>query len=397
MGDLMRQYWMPALASHELPAPDGRPLRVRLLGEKLIAFRDTTGQVGLLANNCPHRGASLFFGRNEEERPALRLPRLEVRRRPAPASTCPTSRPRATSRTRSAPRPTPASERGGIIWAYMGPRADAAAAARPRSQHAARRPVHVIGIVQRECNWMQALEGDIDTSHVGFLHLGARPAGGYGARAASDYYALQRSRAALSRSSTPSTARSYGAYRPAEPDTYYWRIAHFLFPFYTMIPAGVLGRKVSRPRLGADGRRAHDVSGLSAPKRAAPAAAQSAGDGRRPSSASGCLPNTTDWLGRFRLAANAEQRLSRLDREKQRSRSYTGIAGISPAGPGGHGEHGGDLRSVVRASGHHGPDDHSARAGASSRRPGRCETSGSAARRGSSRGVSLALRGDRRC
>ena len=65
-GDLLRQYWIPAVLSEELPEPDGRPVRVRLLGEDLVAFRDSDGQVGLLANNCPHRGASLFFGRNEE-------------------------------------------------------------------------------------------------------------------------------------------------------------------------------------------------------------------------------------------------------------------------------------------------------------------------------------------
>ena len=66
MGDLMRQYWLPVLQSQELPEVDGRPVRVRLLCENLIAFRDSQGAVGLLADNCPHRGASLFFGRNEE-------------------------------------------------------------------------------------------------------------------------------------------------------------------------------------------------------------------------------------------------------------------------------------------------------------------------------------------
>src|SRR3979411_2537544 len=66
MGNLMRQYWLPAMLSSELPAADSDPVRVLLLGEQLIAFRDSAGKVGLLANNCPHRGASLFFGRNEE-------------------------------------------------------------------------------------------------------------------------------------------------------------------------------------------------------------------------------------------------------------------------------------------------------------------------------------------
>src|SRR5260370_11609470 len=66
MGELMRQYCLPSMLSSELRSPDSDPLRVMLLGEQLIAFRDSTGKVGLLANNCPHRGASLFFGRNEE-------------------------------------------------------------------------------------------------------------------------------------------------------------------------------------------------------------------------------------------------------------------------------------------------------------------------------------------
>ena len=74
MGDLMRQYWVPFMASSELPGPDCPPVRIRLLGEQLIAFRATSGKVGLVQNNCPHRGASLFFGRNEEG--GIRCPRL---------------------------------------------------------------------------------------------------------------------------------------------------------------------------------------------------------------------------------------------------------------------------------------------------------------------------------
>src|SRR5215475_9920471 len=67
MGDIMRQYWLPALKSTELAAPDSPPVRIRLLGENLIAFRATSGKVGVIQNACPHRGASLFFGRNEDE------------------------------------------------------------------------------------------------------------------------------------------------------------------------------------------------------------------------------------------------------------------------------------------------------------------------------------------
>src|ERR1700758_4437419 len=66
MGELLRQYWLPFLLSQELHERDGEPQRVRLLGEDLIAFRDSSGRVGLLGDHCAHRGASLFFGRNEE-------------------------------------------------------------------------------------------------------------------------------------------------------------------------------------------------------------------------------------------------------------------------------------------------------------------------------------------
>src|SRR5512132_1889218 len=66
MGNLLRRFWQPFALASELPAADADPVRVRVLGEDLVAFRDTAGEVGLLAANCPHRGASLFFGRNEE-------------------------------------------------------------------------------------------------------------------------------------------------------------------------------------------------------------------------------------------------------------------------------------------------------------------------------------------
>src|SRR5262250_3138934 len=66
MGETMRRYWLPALLAWELPEPDCPPVRVKLLGEELVAFRDTQGRIGILDERCPHRGASLFFGRNEE-------------------------------------------------------------------------------------------------------------------------------------------------------------------------------------------------------------------------------------------------------------------------------------------------------------------------------------------
>src|SRR6476469_6839627 len=120
MGDLFRQYWIPAMRSDEI-APDGRPLRVRLLGEDLIGFRTTSGNAALVQNNCPHRGASLFFGRNEDE--GLRCVyhgwKFDVGGR---CVEMPTEPPDSTFRERVSIKSYPARQHGGLIWVYMGPR-----------------------------------------------------------------------------------------------------------------------------------------------------------------------------------------------------------------------------------------------------------------------------------
>ena len=121
MGDLMRQYWIPAIRSDELPTPDCPPVRVRLLGENLIGFRTTSGAVGLVANSCPHRGASMFFGRNEEE--GLRCVyhgwKFDV---DGNCVDMPSEPPESNFRTKVKAAAYPTRERNGIIWAYMGPR-----------------------------------------------------------------------------------------------------------------------------------------------------------------------------------------------------------------------------------------------------------------------------------
>src|SRR5438874_2731275 len=119
MGDTMRRYWMPALLSEELPEPDSAPVRVRLLGEDLVAFRDSGGRVGLLAQNCAHRGASLFFGRNEED--GLRCVyhgwKYDV------AGHCvdmPNEPAESNFKTRVRQLAYPCRERAGIVWTYLG-------------------------------------------------------------------------------------------------------------------------------------------------------------------------------------------------------------------------------------------------------------------------------------
>jgi len=323
MGDLMRQYWLPGVLSSELPGPDSDPRRIKLLGEELIAFRDSNGDVGLLQNNCPHRGASLFFGRNEEA--GLRCVyhgwKFDT------AGNCidmPNEPAESDFRTKVRAVAYPTRERGGIIWVYMGTRSgdslpplpDLEGNMLPDDQTG-------IGIFQRECNWMQALEGDIDTAHVGFLHQGAIsadsvPEGSWAKYALSD-------RAPRFKVLDIDGGVTYGTYRPADPGNTYWRVAHFLFPFYTMVAAGVLGLKVSvRAWVPIDD---YHCFGLSMSK---------LGTQLRRSSPAGdnlvdapVLPNSTDWYGRFRFEANAGNDFM-IDRDKQRSgTSYTGIPSVS--------------------------------------------------------------------
>src|SRR6266480_4630819 len=119
MGNLMRQYWLPAMLSSELPSADSDPVRVMLLGEQLIAFRDSNGKVGLLADNCSHRGASLFFGRNEEG--GLRCVyhgwKYDVSGR---CVDMPNEPPETSFADKIHHCAYPCQERGGVVWTYMG-------------------------------------------------------------------------------------------------------------------------------------------------------------------------------------------------------------------------------------------------------------------------------------
>src|SRR5437867_10905022 len=240
MGNFMRQYWIPAVRSDELPSPDCPPVGARLLGENLIAFRTTSGAVGVVQNACPHRGASLFFGRNEEE--GLRCVyhgwKFDCE---GQCVDMPSEPAESNFKTKIKATAYPCIERNGIIWTYMGsretlpPLPDIEPNMLPEGEYTIQKTL-------RECNWVQGLEGDIDTAHLGFLHMGAVDPGGQEPQSFNYYTVADRA----PRYSVIETefGTSYGTYRPAEADTYYWRIAHFLFPCYTMIPTGTLGLQV---------------------------------------------------------------------------------------------------------------------------------------------------------
>lgn len=168
MGELMRRYWMPALLSNELPESDCPPARVKLLGENLIAFRDSHGQVGLLDEFCAHRRASLFLGRNEEG--GLRCIYHGWKYdREGRCVEMPNEPPETRFIDKIHLKAYPTVELAGIIWAYMGPK-DKMPPPPAFEWTQVSEGYRCVSKVWQECNWLQALEGGIDSTHGGFLH-----------------------------------------------------------------------------------------------------------------------------------------------------------------------------------------------------------------------------------
>jgi phthalate 4,5-dioxygenase len=322
MGELFRRFWLPVFLSSELPDNDGPPLRTRLLNEDLVGYRDTTGHVGILDAYCPHRRAPLFYGRTEE----CGLRCVYHGWKFDSSGTCvdmPSEPPESDFKERLTIKAYPTYEVGGLVWVFMGP--PDKQPARPPLIEWTELPSSRRRVIKwfHENNYMQGIEGDIDTAHVGFLHQGAIsadavPEGSWAKYALSD-------RAPRFKVLDIDGGVTYGTYRPADPGNTYWRVAHFLFPFYTMVAAGVLGLKVavrawvpiddnhcfglSMSKIGTQGRawRERGANHVDAPLR----------------------PDSSDWYGRFRFEADARNDFQ-IDREKQRSnQSYTGIPSVS--------------------------------------------------------------------
>src|SRR5690348_2723090 len=232
MGELFRRYWLPILLSWELPEPDCPPVRVRCLGERMVAFRDTQGRLGLIDEFCAHRGISLWFGRNEEN--GLRCPYhgwkydvtgqcIDVPSEPVESGFC----------KKIKLKSYPLVERGGILWAYMGP--SELQPPFPAFEFSALPHSHCYFSKRwQECNFLQAMEGGIDSSHVSWLHSGELHTdplhkGTKGAH----YQGDRKPRFEI----VESPGGLYiGARRNAEEGHYYWRITQWIMPWYTMVP-----------------------------------------------------------------------------------------------------------------------------------------------------------------
>jgi phenylpropionate dioxygenase-like ring-hydroxylating dioxygenase large terminal subunit len=321
IGALMREYWLPAVMSSELK-PDGAPLRLMLLGERLIAFRDSSGRVGILHHLCPHRCASLFLARNEHDglRCVFHGWKFDVEGRCVDMPNVPPAQD-FKERVRAPAYPTV--ERGGVVWVYMGARAQPPAL--PMIE-VTMLPEHelVVYCMQRDANWLQVMEGDLDTGHFGFLHLGSIEADQMSADGFAHYMARQRF-VELNAAEKPWGA-GYAARQPVGDDRIYWRFANFMFPFWAQNPQSDFADHVDgaafvpmddthtmvfrfhwikQTRFTLDSRDGSPLPLLSLSR--------------------DYLPNTTDWFGRWRAQAN-EANDWMIDRQAQsEGRSFSGI------------------------------------------------------------------------
>jgi phenylpropionate dioxygenase-like ring-hydroxylating dioxygenase large terminal subunit len=234
MGQMFRRYWLPALLAEELSEIEGPPIRVKLLSERLLAWRDSQGRYSLIDEFCAHRGTSLWVGRNEED--GLRCPYhgwkydwtgqcIDVPSEPEESGFC----------KKIKLRSYPLVERGGILWTYMGP---------PEKQPPL--PDYEYALLPaenrfyskrlQECNWLQALDGGgADSSHVSFLHhndihsdplFKGTKSNEYNVRDLRPVFEVVESDGGL----------FVGSRRNADNNNYYWRVSQWVMPSFTLIP-----------------------------------------------------------------------------------------------------------------------------------------------------------------
>jgi phenylpropionate dioxygenase-like ring-hydroxylating dioxygenase large terminal subunit len=247
MGNLMRRFWAPVVLAEEIGGPDSPPVRVSVLGEQLVAFRDTSGVLGLLNAYCPHRRANLFWGRNEQH--GLRCVyhgwKFDVHGHCVDMPNCPEGANLA-GRVRTGAYPT--REQGGIIWAYLGP--PELEPPFPHMEMFDTRPdQRVIFKLIVKGNYFQMLEGDIDSSHVGFLH----------SRLDGKAFAGSLTRGDMFTDTAPVWTideTDYGlamtSQRKAGEDRYQYRVTQHLFPWINMIAAPPGERMLANMRIPID-------------------------------------------------------------------------------------------------------------------------------------------------
>lgn len=229
-GDLLRRFWVPVLLASEIAEPDGPQVRIQILGEKLLAFRDSQGWPGLISEFCSHRGASLYFGRNEENgiRCSYHGLKFDIHGKcvdvPQAPQVC----------ERMSITGYPCIERAGIVWAYMGPKDKQPEAPGVEWANLPNSSVFVSKRLQ-ECNYMQAMEGGIDTSHVSFVHKFEVDGDPFHQGTKANEYIKKDGNVTFEIEQHDGGLTLFGR-RNGEPDSNYWRVTQWIFPWYNLIP-----------------------------------------------------------------------------------------------------------------------------------------------------------------
>ncbi len=229
MGRLFRRYWIPALLSEEIPDPDGPPVRVRLLGEDLVAFRDTQGRIGLLGRAlCPSRHFTVFRPQRRV-RPAVHLSRLEVRRRRQCARN-----PRGTCRQpveEQSPSYRLSLRRGGrMVFTFMGAKEEMPVFPTYAWLGVPQQQIYIAKSLL-ECNYLQALDGDCDSAHLNYLHRIFKPDGRQG-------FLKYEDQSPAFEIDEMDFGFRVAAIRKIAPDKSYVRISQFVMPFIGCVPVG---------------------------------------------------------------------------------------------------------------------------------------------------------------
>lgn len=300
MGELLRRYWLPALLSTELPEPDCAPVRLKLLGEVLVAYRATSGRVGVLDTYCPHRNANLFWGRNEQE--GLRCVYhgwkfdadgacVDMPNEPA----------RSQFKEKIKQVAYPAVDKGGLIWVYMGP-----PELQPEVPHFdwldvpdTHRNVHKRF---QDCNWLQNLEGEVDSSHAPFLHGSVGPNGVQPYNGNADLQPVFQTL-------ETEFGIAIAARREAGPEEYYWRITPFMLPCYTIVPRARETNYIWTAAVPIDDLTMFGMTVIWSPDRPVPTSP------------------IVDVDANFRAKQNRANEYL-IDRELQKTQSFTGIRGV---------------------------------------------------------------------
>jgi phthalate 4,5-dioxygenase oxygenase subunit len=314
MGNLMRRFWAPVMLESELGGPDSAPVRVEVFGEKRVAFRDTAGRIGLLDAYCPHRRANLFWGRNEQH--GLRCIyhgwKFDASGQCTDLPNCPEG---ANLHERVTTRAYPTRVQGGLVFAYMGP---------PELQPPfpdievfdTQPDQRVIYKLIVKGNYFQMLEGDIDSSHVSFLHSRLDGSAFEGSLSRNDMFQDTTPRWSIDETDYGLALTSQ---RNAGADRYQYRVTQHLFPFVNLIAAPQGERMLANVRVPIDDESSLFFRIFAAPGRPLTADELATIDNG--------IVSPEMIPGTFQSVENMENDYL-VDREAQRTRTFTGIKSI---------------------------------------------------------------------